>query len=280
LWLFAVLVLCVPPCFASAFGTARLLVHAAPQQDDVEALLLKLRQSPDAATAGIHAADLLRLGGEKGRIGLLAIFSDPVVPPQVIEGALSSLRVQNDAADDVLSAIQSALSLRRDADAAIRKFLGSFGDRSPILSRVLSRLSGTDGDPLIEPIRRMAVFLIDSEAERMLAIEQFVICLERSQGVTRLRGAAVPVVDAGSLLQRRAVNPQRFVRLVQGDRQLALAVSTVEGVESLPPTQAPIPTLLTPELGWIDSLGSRDEQLLVMLSGMRLLREHGREHQP
>jgi purine-binding chemotaxis protein CheW len=99
-------------------------------------------------------------------------------------------------------------------------------------------------------------------------------------GVTKLRGSPVPVVDAGALLQGRPTRPQRFVRLLGESRQLALAVSSVEGVESLRPTGDAVPPLLAPELAWVEALGNRDEQLFAVLSSIRLLREHGQDAEP
>lgn len=95
-------------------------------------------------------------------------------------------------------------------------------------------------------------------------------------GITTLRGVAMPVIDAGLLLQGKATKPTRFVRLIGDGRQVALAVSGVEGVEHLQVPDSPVPPLLEPELRFAETLGSRDERLFAMLSAIRLLRDHGR----
>ncbi len=97
-------------------------------------------------------------------------------------------------------------------------------------------------------------------------------------GVTRLRGAPVPVVDAGALMA--ADGPPRFGRFVVlriGDRRVALAVEKVVGVRWMPAgVLHPLPPLLSAAPhDAVAAIASLDRELLVVLGGGRLLREAG-----
>lgn len=151
---------------------------AAAVQDDVEALLQKLRQAADAAAAGVHAAALLATGGSEGRRGLLGVVQDKSVPLHVVEGGLVTLRVQNDAADDILAAVQEILAGRQDAEAAVRQFLGSHRDRPQILARIFERIRASGDEQVPAPLVRMTVFLVNTSVERMGAIELLVMLIE------------------------------------------------------------------------------------------------------
>jgi purine-binding chemotaxis protein CheW len=86
-----------------------------------------------------------------------------------------------------------------------------------------------------------------AEVSRPVPTNPVVGAPEYVLGIAKLRGRAVPVLDAGSLLQRRATCPTRFVRLQSGGRQVALAVSAVKGIESLQEDEQAVPPPLTPD---------------------------------
>jgi purine-binding chemotaxis protein CheW len=97
------------------------------------------------------------------------------------------------------------------------------------------------------------------------------------QGVARIRGAAVPVVQLTALFQDddRGDSTTRFVTLRVGERCVALAVQGVIGVadlsdhvfDNLPPL------LKTVRTESIEALGTLDAEFLVMLNTARLVPE-------
>lgn len=96
------------------------------------------------------------------------------------------------------------------------------------------------------------------------------------EGVATIRGEAVPVVSLGRLLSGR--EPERESRLVLlglDDRRVALGVSSVLGVRSLPvDTMAALPPLLGDENGSVvQRLGRLDGELLLLLRAARLFSE-------
>jgi purine-binding chemotaxis protein CheW len=81
-------------------------------------------------------------------------------------------------------------------------------------------------------------------------------------GVSIIRGAPVPVVDAGALLgSRERGRPTRFVTLRLGDRSVALAVEEVLGVrdatslslQGLPPLLARMKPRVAALIGRVDA---------------------------
>jgi purine-binding chemotaxis protein CheW len=95
-------------------------------------------------------------------------------------------------------------------------------------------------------------------------------------GVSRIRGAAVPVVDVGALLG--AAEPaaaSRFVTVRAGDRRVALAVEAVLGIRDLPPSSRDdLPPLLgTDQEGVAAAVGALDAELLVVLRTARTMPE-------
>lgn len=174
------------PCAAAVagLGDSRTFPY---QADGVAELLAKLKKSPNSGEAGIHATDLLRNFGADGRTAVLGLLADATVAAHTIEGILSSLRIQRDAADDVLAALEATLRLRRDADTLIHAFLRNLDDHAGIFGRVVLRLTSESGEQTQDPLLRMLAFLVDTDLERMQAIEQLVICLEK--------GPPQPVAD-------------------------------------------------------------------------------------
>lgn len=116
-----------------------------------------------------------------------------------------------------------------------------------------------------------------SEVMRPLPIESVAGAPNFVPGVAIIRGAALPVVDLGMLLERRSQRAWgRFVTVkVGGARSVALAVDEVVGVRSLEGSQlAALPPLLRAADGdLIEALGAADAQLLVVLRAARLVPE-------
>ena len=95
-------------------------------------------------------------------------------------------------------------------------------------------------------------------------------------GVALIRGAAVPVVDAGALLgETGKPNATRFVTLRIGERSIALAVEAVLGIRVLAAAslqQLP-PLLRDASSEVLSALGTLDAELLSFLKLARTLTE-------
>jgi purine-binding chemotaxis protein CheW len=109
--------------------------------------------------------------------------------------------------------------------------------------------------PVIEIMRPLPI-------EPVPAVPSFV------QGVSIIRGIPTPVVDLGVLLGLPSGVGDRFVTLRLGDRQVALSVDSVVGVCELDASkiQGLPPLLGESSKEVIDTMGTLDEQLLVVLS--------------
>ncbi|MGH3087763.1 MAG: chemotaxis protein CheW [Rubrobacteraceae bacterium] len=95
-------------------------------------------------------------------------------------------------------------------------------------------------------------------------------------GLSIIRGAATPVVDAGKLLGTdETPPPARFLTLKVGERRVALAVDAVVGVRDLA-AQAleDLPPLLH-EAGAdvVSAIGTLDSGLLLLLRSARVVPE-------
>lgn len=114
-----------------------------------------------------------------------------------------------------------------------------------------------------------------AETMRPLPVEPVAHTPGFVQGLAVIRGAPVPVVDLPALLggASRAARSGRFVTLKLDHRRLALAVDSVLGLRRLDPRQLEqLPPLLRDAApGLIESLGSADAQLLVVLRASRLI---------
>jgi purine-binding chemotaxis protein CheW len=102
---------------------------------------------------------------------------------------------------------------------------------------------------------------------RPLPIEPIPAVPSFVQGVAIIRGVPTPVVDLGVLLGIPSCAADRFVTLRLGDRQVALSVDSVLGVRELDASKIRgLPPLLQEaSKGVIDTMGTLDEQLLVVL---------------
>lgn len=115
-----------------------------------------------------------------------------------------------------------------------------------------------------------------AETLRVLPIEPLVGSPAFVLGLSILRGAPVPVVDAGILLGvKEAASPTRLVTLRTGERQVALAVEEVLGIRALPPAHLlEMPPLLEGSAdGAVAAVGALDTKLLLVLRAARLLPE-------
>jgi purine-binding chemotaxis protein CheW len=94
-------------------------------------------------------------------------------------------------------------------------------------------------------------------------------------GLAVVRGSAVPVVDAGTLLGRVGDTVGRWVTVSLGERRVALAVESVEGVQRLPSgTLERLPPLLRgASERVVAAVQALDGQLLVVLEAGRLFTE-------
>jgi purine-binding chemotaxis protein CheW len=134
-----------------------------------------------------------------------------------------------------------------------------------LLCRVGARLCGV-------PLEHVAETMRPLPADPVAGMPGFVL------GLSVIRGAPVPVVDAFALLVGDAagsVHPQpgRFVTLNVGTRTAALAVDEVLGVRGLPSEAlADLPPLLSlAGRDVVDAVGMLDAELLLILSGARLV---------
>jgi purine-binding chemotaxis protein CheW len=94
-------------------------------------------------------------------------------------------------------------------------------------------------------------------------------------GLARIRGAAVPVVDARALLGVSGPRATRFVVVRSADRRIALAVDAVIDVRSIElGALARLPPLLAgAHRDSVSAIGAHDAGLLVILDAARVLSE-------
>ena len=113
------------------------------------------------------------------------------------------------------------------------------------------------------------------EAMRPLAVEAIAGMPSFVQGLAIVRGAPIPVVDAGTLLNGARSHPTRFVTVKTGRRRIALAVDAVVGVVDISPGSLdPLPRLFQDaSLDVISAIGTLDADLLLVLRSARLVPE-------
>jgi purine-binding chemotaxis protein CheW len=118
---------------------------------------------------------------------------------------------------------------------------------------------------VVETMRPMPV-------RRLAGLPSFVL------GVSVVRGAAVPVVDAGACIGARgpedaAEPPARWVSVRSGSRSVVVAVSAVEGFASLAPAGAAArsPLLGALAASVIAEIAAADRELLVLLQAASIL---------
>jgi purine-binding chemotaxis protein CheW len=125
--------------------------------------------------------------------------------------------------------------------------------------------------------KRLALALPDViEVMRPLPVSKLTGTPPFVLGVAVVRGAPVPVIDAGALLGETGPRTfTRFVSLRLGDRSAALAVDGLVGVRALEDSQLKnLPPLLREVVaGVADAIGSLDEDLLLVLRAGKLVPE-------
>jgi purine-binding chemotaxis protein CheW len=102
---------------------------------------------------------------------------------------------------------------------------------------------------------------------RPLPIDRLPSAPEFVLGVSMIRGAPTPVVDAGALVGQPDPAPTRFITLKAGERKIALAVESVLGIRALAAASLqPLPPLLRKAgAGVIDTLAALDAELLAVI---------------
>lgn len=113
------------------------------------------------------------------------------------------------------------------------------------------------------------------ETMRQLPVEMLAGAPAFVSGVSVIRGAVVPVVDAALLLGGGDSVAGRLVTLRVGGRRVALAVDEVLGVEVLAPDLLPgsPPLLQEAGSGVVEAIGRLDAELLLVLRSARLMPE-------
>ncbi len=116
-----------------------------------------------------------------------------------------------------------------------------------------------------------------TETMRPLPIDPLAGAPPFVRGVSVVRGAPVPVIDAARMLGSpealaRSSSPGMFVALRVAGRVVALSVDSVVGVASLPAASLEdLPPLLhDASAEAVSAIGTHDSQLLLVLSAARL----------
>lgn len=110
------------------------------------------------------------------------------------------------------------------------------------------------------------------ETMRLLPIETLAGAPQIVLGLSRIRGAVVPVIHLGALFGEPDAEPKGLVTVALGDRTVALAVDHVIGVHRIADDalQA-LPPLLRGAAGDIvAAIGTLDDELLLFLGAARL----------
>jgi purine-binding chemotaxis protein CheW len=112
------------------------------------------------------------------------------------------------------------------------------------------------------------------EVMRPLPLEGIVDAPQFVLGMSIVRGAVIPVLDAGCLLSGRTCSPSRMVTLRVGARCVALAVDDVHGAVPIGENVLrEVPPLLSGSSPTLSAIGTLDAKLLVVLETARLLPE-------
>ncbi len=94
------------------------------------------------------------------------------------------------------------------------------------------------------------------------------------RGMSVIRGTAIPVIDAGSLLGSvTPASPTRFITLKTQGKHVALAVEEVIGIRSLAAVAAnDLPPLLrSANADLVSAVGMLDKELLLVLQTARIV---------
>lgn len=121
---------------------------------------------------------------------------------------------------------------------------------------------------------RCALPLIEvEETMRPLPVERISGVPAFVSGLSIVRGAPIPVIDAASLLTGESGSPTRYITLKTGGGRVALGVDAIEGLADIQPeTFGTMPSLLQqahPDV--IRAVGTLDAGLLIVLQAARLV---------
>ena len=111
------------------------------------------------------------------------------------------------------------------------------------------------------------------EVMRLLPIETVAAAAPPVRGLSLIRGAPVPVVDAGVLLGERTARAERLVTIRIGERRVALAVESVAGIRPIAARALHgLPPLLHDAAReTVAAIGTLDAQLLFFLNAARIV---------
>jgi purine-binding chemotaxis protein CheW len=92
-------------------------------------------------------------------------------------------------------------------------------------------------------------------------------------GLSLVRGAPLPVVNAAALTGQAAGPPTRFVTLQVGSRQVVLAVQEVVGIRAMPadPLHSMPPLLGGAQNEVVAAIGALDAEFLWLLDAARMV---------
>jgi purine-binding chemotaxis protein CheW len=136
----------------------------------------------------------------------------------------------------------------------------SFGATDLLLCRAGRQLQAIPIEHVCEIMRVLPI-------EAVAGVPIFIL------GVCLIRGAPVPVVDAGLLVGNEATRSERLVSLKIGDRRIALAVDAVLGIRRLDADEIrQLPPLLRDIAGeTVSAIGAKDAELMFTLRAARIV---------
>jgi len=134
----------------------------------------------------------------------------------------------------------------------------NIGAQPWLLCRVGARLCALPLENVVETMRPLPIEPAPHSAPFVL-------------GVSLIRGAPVPVLDVGPMLDAGAAGRGRLVTVSIAGRLVALAVDDVLGVRTVEPGGlSPVPPLLQAAGDMVAALGALDAELLFFLHAVRI----------
>ena len=111
------------------------------------------------------------------------------------------------------------------------------------------------------------------ETARLLPVEPLAAAPDFVRGLSIIRGAAVPVIDASVLITGQPSEARRLVVIAAGGRKIALAVDEIVGVRTIPPDRfGDLPPLLrNARRSVVETIGTLDAELFMLLNTARIL---------
>lgn len=125
--------------------------------------------------------------------------------------------------------------------------------------------------------RQLCAMPLDHVVEimRPLPVEAITGAPMMVKGAAVIRGAPLPVLDLSALWQDETEPPRRFITVKAGERHIALAVTSVEGLRYLPrKVMGEIPPLLSDARAHaVAAIGALDSNLLMVLNASHIVPE-------